>query len=95
MSERYGRGTFSRQRGDVIHKSSYGKNILILVKSPSGRVKDRLMLTKQKNGTYKVENTGKKRKGTRRGKKKRVKTNKRRGKIRRRRRTNKRRNRRS
>ena len=48
MPERYCSGKFSKQRGDVIHKSTYGKNILILVKSPSGRVKDRVMLTKQK-----------------------------------------------
>ena len=31
MPERYCSGKFSKQ-GDVIHKSTYGKNILILVK---------------------------------------------------------------
>ena len=99
MPERYCSGKFSKQRGDVLHKATYGKTIIIWVKSPSGRVKDRVMLTKQKNGTYKVENTGQRR-GTRRmkkknRKKKRGKTYKRGGKRRRRRRTNKRRIRRS
>ena len=60
MPKKYCSGKFGKQRGDVITKSTYGKNILILIKSPSGRVKERLMLTKQNNGTYKVENTGKK-----------------------------------
>ena len=93
MSKKYCSGKFGKQRGDVITKSTYGKNVLLLIKSPSGRVKERIMLTKQKNGTYKVENTGKRR-GTRRMNKKRKqkkgRTYKRGGKKRRRR-TNKRR----
>ena len=99
MPERYCSGKFSKQRGDVIHKSTYGKNILILVKSPSGRVKDRVMLTKQKNGTYKVyqKNTGKKRRETKRRRRRQQKKGRtyKRGGRRKRRRTNKRRLRRS
>lgn len=96
MPKKYCSGRFGKQRGDVITKSTYGKNILILIKSPSGRVKESLMLTKQNNGTYKVENTGKRkrRRGTRRVNKRKQKkrsTYKRGGKRRRRRRTNKRR----
>ena len=96
MPKKYCSGKFGKQRGDVITKSTYGKNVLLLIKSPSGRVKERIMLTKQKNGTYKVypKNTGKKRR-TRRMKKKNQKkgrTYKRGGKRRRRRRTNKNKN---
>ena len=95
MSKKYCSGKFGKQRGDVITKSTYGKNVLILIKSPSGKVKERMMLTKQKNGTYKVypKNTGKKRRGTRRMKKKKQKKGRtyKRGGKKRRRRTNKRR----
>lgn len=96
MSKKYCSGKFGKQSASVITYSTYGKNVLILIKSPSGRVKERIMLTKQKNGTYKAyqNNTGKRR-GTKRMKNrkkiKRGKTYKRGGKRRRRRRTNKRR----
>ena len=70
MSKKYCSGKFGKQSSSVITYSTYGKNVLILIKSPSERVKERIMLTKQKNGTYKAYQTIlEKKRGTRREKK--------------------------